>query len=129
MKNNKGATTMKKLFITAVMILATATTIFAAGIMERDLNRNIIQGAAPDGNLSQLLTVNATTIDMTSTLWWDLYPPSTGCKYRLMPLSTSTKSLYPQFTVPDGTKTGYVINRNTAFVNFSGCTSAELQRM
>jgi hypothetical protein len=112
---------MKKL----ILILLLIPTISFATLLSKDGNGNIVQGAAPDGLLSQTLTINSATIDMSSNLWWGLYAP-TACKVRLMP--TTAKGAYPTFTAPVNTLTQRYINRNTPFVNFSGCTSGELQR-
>ena len=111
---------MKKLAIALVLI---ATSCFAGGL--EIVDRIPVQGAAPNGFLSRLLTVNSTTIDLSKNIWWGLYAPSTGCKYRIMP--TSAKGSYPQFTAIDGTITSRVRNSATKFVNFSGCTLAELE--
>ena len=115
---------MKKLITLALVLMATAA--FAGGTLERDgSNSAIIQGYAPDGLKSQILTVNSTTIDMTNDLYWSLYS-TTACKFRQMP--TSAKGAYPQFTVPASERIGFVVHKNTKFVNYSGCTSGELNR-
>lgn len=110
--------------LTVALVLVVSAG-YAASPLERDADRNVIQGPAPNGLLSQILTVNSTTIDMSKTTWWGLYAP-TACKYRLMP--TSAKGAYPQFTVPEAQTTSMLVNRNTKFVNYSGCTSGELSR-
>lgn len=104
-----------------------ATTVLAAemGRLEQSIDKVTVQGAAPNGLLSQLLTVASTTIDLTGSLWWNLDSP-TACKYRLMP--TTAKSTYPQFTVHADTPIGWVVNKLTPFINFSGCTSGGLSR-
>jgi len=114
---------MKTLILAILLIASTA---FAGGALEKDASNQLaIQGFAPNGLLSQVLTVNSTTIDMSNSLYWSLYS-TTACKYRMMP--TSAKGAYPQFTVPASERIGFVINRNTAFTNFSGCPSGELSR-
>lgn len=114
---------MKKLIILAVLLVA--SQVFAEGLLQQTENMKDIQGAAPNGYLSQVLTVNSTTIDMSSNLWWGMYAP-TACKFRLLP--TTAKAAYPAFTMPATTLTGFLVNKNTKFVNFSGCTSGELYR-
>lgn len=95
------------------------------GGLQQDVTTNVVQGPAPNGTLSQILTVASTTVDATGSIWWGLYAPA-DCKYRLMP--TSAKASYPQHTAPGGSLTGRVVNSATPFVNFSGCTGGELQR-
>lgn len=115
---------MKKLITLALLLMA--TTALAGGKLEKDLNGNLIQGFAPDGNYSQTLTVASVTYDMTSDMMWSLYAPSTGCKIRITP--TSAKGSFPQHTIPDAMHIVRVVNRNTPFINYSGCTNGELQR-
>lgn len=112
---------MKKLIIALLLL----PTLAFATLLQKDSNGYVMQGAAPDGTLSQTLTVNSVTIDMSSNLWWGLYAP-TACKVRLMP--TTAKASYPTFTAPINTLTQRYINKLTPFVNFSGCTNGELQR-
>lgn len=113
---------MKK---TLFLLLFIPSLAFAAhpGMMENDSNGRPMQGAAPNGLLSQTLTVNSTTIEMN--LWWGMYTP-VDCKVRIMP--TTAKGSYPQFTALSGTFTSRLVNRLTPFINFSGCTGGELQR-
>lgn len=117
---------MKKI-MAVLIVLALATNVFAAGgLMEPDGNRRPINGAAPNGLYSVIMTVNSATIDLSDDLWWGVYAPSAGCKFRLLP--TSAKGSYPAFTVPDGQLFGFVVNRATPFLNLSGCTLAERYR-
>lgn len=113
---------MKKLLLLLLLIpnLAFAAP---AGMMENDSNGRPVQGGAPNGLLSQTLTVASTTVEMD--LWWGMYT-SVDCKVRLMP--TTDKGGYPQFTAVGGTFTSRLVNRITPFINFSGCTGGELQR-
>ena len=108
-----------------LVILLTASTVFANGLMEKDRNGNIVQGFAPNGTLSQTLTVNSVFVDMSDSLYWNLYA-ITACKLRITP--TAAKASYPTFTAAVNTNVGRFVNRNTPFVNFTGCTNGELQR-
>lgn len=111
----------------AILLVIVPATVFAAGtgMLEKDLNGYAIQGGAPNGELSQTLTVASTTVDGTGSIWWALYAP-VDCKVRIMP--TTAKSTYPQFTAVGGVLTSRLVNRTTAFINFSGCAGGELQR-
>lgn len=122
---------MKKLIlVTFIMAAMTAVTAFAGngGTLEKDQNVQLIQGAAPNGFLSQILTVNSTTIDMRTNLWWGMYTPSTTatCKFRILP--STSKGSYPAFTAPGGERVAYVVHNLTRYVNYSGCTNSELMR-
>lgn len=114
---------MKKLIIAAILLITSSA--FAAGVIQTDGQGQAIQGGAPNGFLSQLLTVNSTTVDMTNNIYWSLYS-TTACKYRIMP--TTAKGVYPAFTIPASERVSFVVNQNTKFINFSGCTSGELSR-
>lgn len=116
---------MKKFVFLLALLLSTSAFAAEKGFLERDLNGAAVQGGAPNGLLSQTLTLNPATIDASGSLWWSLYAP-VACKVRLMP--TSANGAYPQFTAPAGVTTSRYVNRATPFVNFSGCTGGELQR-
>ena len=113
--------------IIALLMLCVTTTAFAAstGFAEKDLNGHILQGGAPNSALTQALTVVSTTVDMSGSIWWSLYTPN-DCKFRITP--TSAKDAFPQDTAVGGGRTGFLVNRLSPFVNFSGCTNAVLQR-
>jgi hypothetical protein len=112
--------------IVTVAVLCLAVSSYSATPpLETDGNRNGVQGAAPNGLLSQILTVGSTTFDLSDNIWWGIYSP-VACKYRLMP--TSAKAAYPQFTILAGERLGVVRHKFTKFVNYSGCTGAELSR-
>lgn len=108
----------------ALMALMVSSVAVAGGFMERDSDKVAVQGFAPDGTLSQLLTVNSVTFDMSKRLAYGVYAPSAGCKVRSM--ATSAKGANVQRTVIDGQVTVRVVNRASPFVNFSGCTAAEI---
>jgi len=116
---------MKSLFLLLVLAAATSAGAAETGYLERDYSGTVLQGGAPNGLLSQTLTINSTTIDGTNSIWWSLYSPA-ACKVRLMP--TSVTGSYPQFTAPVGVSLSRFVNKVTPFINFSGCTSGELQR-
>ena len=79
---------------------------------------------APNGKKDINLTVNSTTVDMRLDNGWALYTP-TACVYRTM--STATKAGLKR-TLPANTYNQRYVNPKTPFINFSGCTSGELQR-
>ena len=116
---------MKKFILLLALVVATPALAAETGFLERDHNGSVLQGGAPNGLLSQTLTVYSTTIDGAGSIWWSLYPP-TACKVRLMP--TSAKGSYPQFTAPVGVTISRFVNKATPFINLSGCTDGELQR-
>ena len=116
---------MKKFILLLALVAATSVGAAETGFLERDHNGSVLQGGAPNGLLSQTLTVYSTTVDARGSIWWALYPP-TACKVRLMP--TSAKGAYPQFTAPVGVTISRYVNKATPFINLSGCTDGELQR-
>jgi len=80
---------------------------------------------APNGNKTQSLTVNSTTINMTTDTAYSILA-TTGCKARLMP--TSAKGTIKQFTPTVGVWNTADRNKLTPFLNLSGCTNGELRR-
>jgi hypothetical protein len=113
---------MKRTLFTFLILLAFATTTFAAGLLVKDQNLHIVQGPAPHGAKTLDLTSASTTVDMSSDLWWALYTPVV-CYVRYMPLSTSTKASYKQSPMPSETWVGRGVNPATPFANFSGCAT------
>lgn len=85
-----------------------------------------IQQHASNGKDAVNLTVNSTTKNFTGKTSWELYAPSSGCKFRNM--STLTKAGL-QRTWPNGVRQSHFINPATPYANFSGCTAAELDDM
>lgn len=79
---------------------------------------------APNGKKDRNLTVNSTVVDMRLDNGWATWTP-TACSYRTM--STATKAGLKR-TLPANTYNQRYVNSKTPFVNFSGCTSGELQR-
>ena len=116
-----------KRIIFALLLLSLCVNCFAAsvGTIETDNNGVYVQGGSPNGTLSQILTVNSVVISNATTpwLWWKIYTPN-ACKYRIM--TTSAKGSYPQFTLLAGERLSSNVNKLTPYVNFSGCTNAEL---
>lgn len=113
-------------FLCVCLILVASSASANKGLLELDGNRIPVQGAAPNGLYSAIMTVASTTISVVDDAWWGIYAPTTGCKFRLLP--TSAKGSYPAFTVPDGQVFGFVVNKATPFLNLSGCTLAERYR-
>lgn len=85
-----------------------------------------IQQHASNGKDAVNLTVNSTTKNFIGKTSWELYAPSSGCKFRNM--STLTKAGL-QRTWPNGVRQSHFINPATPYANFSGCTAAELDDM
>ena len=117
---------MKKLII-ALLLASTAasaeTTLVGGNVP--------IQAFAPNGTLSQLLTIASTTIDMTGYAQYAVYAASgTTCFKRLMP--TSTKPANPATYVaspvlPVTTWIHRAKNPATPFVNMTGCTGGYVE--
>lgn len=117
---------MKKFALCFVLcLIPLAAWAASTGLLEKDLNFNVIQADAPNGMLSQQLTVNTATVDLTNSLWWELYSP-TACKYRIM--DTSDKTGHPQFSTATAERIQHHVNKATPFLNLSGCTNGELLR-
>jgi hypothetical protein len=80
-----------------------------------------IQGYSQNGRArKQLLTVASITFNNHSTIAWGVYAP-TACSYRLM---TSATKVGMKQTLPVGSLS-VVINPDSYFTNFTGCTLAE----
>lgn len=114
---------MKKLSL-ILAVLACAASAAASQYLQPAVN-GTVQGFAPDGTLSQALTVNSVTIDLSTSIAFGVYSPS-DCIARVLP--TSAKGSYPSFTVPGGNWLIRVRNQATPFLNLSGCTNGHLQR-
>lgn len=114
---------MKKLILLMLMIPCLS---FGAGMIERDSNGHVIQGFAPNGLESAVLTVNSTTYDMSNTIAFSVYSP-VDCRIRFMATSAKTGSVSEP--VISGAWDVFVVNRNTPFVNLSGCTAGYKRAM
>jgi len=116
---------MRLLFsiVFAVMLAATAyadragLTVDAYGVR--------VQGFASNGAEDVNLTIASRTIDMTNEVAWSIYVPDANCKFRTM--STATKQGLKR-SVPATTWMTRNVHPRSMFINFSGCTSGELQR-
>lgn len=110
---------MKKLLI-FVLFAAIPIAVYAAdsGKLETDGRGTIVQGASPRGDRTVALTGISYTTDGTG-VWWGPYCAADS-KGRFM--STSAKGTFKQFTIPSGSRTGFVVNKATPFFNISGCT-------
>lgn len=114
-----------KTLIIALLLVATAA--FAKGPLEKDTRYNTpIQGFAPNGLVSVLLTVAGTTVDAGSLLAIAVYSPI-DCKVRFMATTSKTGSV--SHTLLGGQRTTFVINRTTPFVNLSTCTGGDYMGM
>jgi hypothetical protein len=115
---------MKKLIV-AIFLLCSASA-FANGVLQMNGNMNVpIQGFAPNGLSSALLTVNNVTYDMTNYLAFSVYSPA-DCKIRLTATSSRNGSISEP--VIGGQWNTIVVNSSTPFASFSGCTSGYLRR-
>lgn len=115
---------MKKSLTIMAVLLALASTTFAAGFLERDGDAVRVQVFAPNGNFGQALTVNSVTLDLTNALMYGVYAPGAGCKIRLM--DSTTKNGHYASTSIAATWTVRAVNRATPFLNLSGCTTGEV---
>lgn len=119
---------MRYYLFTILVLAGLCATVFAA---ESDLIGSKVQTFAPNGSLTQTLTVNSATVDMSSNVLWSLYTPaSTTCYYRLMPsaLTGANKTAYKNALIPVSTHVIRAKNPNTPFINMSGCTAGYLER-
>lgn len=115
---------MKKLLTLGLLLLASAA-LAAKPNLPADRGGQKLQGLAPDARKGSALGVASVTVDMTDDVGYTVYVPGSGCKFRTM--STATRA-GNQRTVPAGAWLERRIGAGSAFINFSGCTSGELQR-
>lgn len=113
---------MKRLLLLAVFFASAAYA--ARPDLPVDGKGVRVPGFAPDGKKDVALTVNSQTVDMRNDLSWSQYAPG-ACKFRTM--STATKAGATR-TLPAANWNARNVNQSTPFINFSGCTSGELQR-
>lgn len=115
---------MKKIFLAILVVCCAATAFAAKANMPVDGLGIRVNEFAPSGKKSVLLTVNSQTINATDDLHYSVYSP-TACSFRLM--STQTKAGI-KHTLPANATTTRAVNPASPYLNFSGCTSGELQR-
>ena len=116
---------MKKLIIAAILL--TATSAFAAGFLQQDASQQTkIQGFAPNGLYSAVLTVNSTEFDFSSFLAYSVYAPA-DCKVRIK--DSTTKTNHIQEPILGGQWNTIVVNKATPFADISGCTSGVIRKM
>lgn len=108
--------------IVAVMCLSFVA--WAKTELPKDGQKTKIMVHAPVAGSEQILTVNSTTVDMSSNISWGIYSP-VDCSYRTM--STATKAGI-QKTIPAGAWHVRGVREGSAFSNYSGCTGAQLER-
>jgi len=112
---------MKKLLV--IVLLLADVSAFAAGPLEKDTRYSTpIQGFAPNGLLSALLTVNSTTVNASDFLAISIYTP-VAAKVRFMATTSKTGSV--SHTLSADQRTTFVVNRTTPFVNISGATGGD----
>jgi len=111
---------MKKLLIVAGIVL-TAGVCWAVDSQQRDGNNQTISDFAPNGS-SQLLTVNKTTADTSSSLRWGIFAADANCKVRYQAAATIASEI--QTPIPASTWIVRGVNPKAAFINLSGCTNA-----
>ena len=115
---------MKK-FIVLIVLLCASVVIAASPEAQRDGVGYKMPIFSPDGRKDVSLTVNSSTVDMRNDIQWSAFAPG-DCSFRVM--STSTKVGLKRtikggsWTFPRGR------NSSTPFINFTSCTSGELQR-
>jgi len=118
-----------KFIIAMALVLITASAGFAG--LARDPNNNLIQGFAPNGMASQVLTVNSTTFDMTNqfTGFSIFAPTGTTCFIRIMKTSSKTGTVSEPVLPVAQWSAPLFVNPLTPFVNVSGCTAGWIRRM
>lgn len=109
---------MKKLFTLALVLIAASA--FAGGFMPKDSDQVKAPLFSPDGTTVTLLTVNSSTFDMTNYFMYAVVGTAATCKIRLMP--TSAKGAYASWLTPATMSQPFAVNKNTPFLNLSGCT-------
>lgn len=115
---------MKKFILIAFLVAIAATAYAAKPGLPVDGGGIRVMGFAPDGKKDITLAVTSQTVDMRNDLAWSQYAPG-ACKFRSM--TTATKAGLAR-TLPATTWNQRNVNASTPFINFSGCTSGELQR-
>jgi len=115
---------MKKASILICIIFAATLAFAAKPELPTDGSGVKIHDFAPTGQKSVALTVNSQTVNASDDLRYSIYSP-TACIFRMM--TTATKSGI-RHTLPANAVTARAVNPATPFLNFSGCTSGELQR-
>ena len=109
---------MKKLIVLSIVLISTIA--HGAGFQVRDKGGFASPLFTPDGNFTTLLTANSTTYDMTNAFSYSILGVS-GCKARTMP--TSTTGGYIAVGIPAGVWVTFGVNKNTPFLNLSGCAA------
>lgn len=115
-----------KCLITAALIILIAAGMARAAETSLVGGDRPIQTFAPNGTLTQLLTINSSTVDLSAYSMFGVYTPtSTTCFMRMMP--TTAKGARVAATVPVTTWTIRAKNPATSFLNLSGCAGGYLQ--
>lgn len=113
-------------FILIGLCLLLASNVFAANGDPGTFNQGqIVQGFAPNGLSSTVLTVASVTYDMKAYAAFSVYAPADGF-IRFMTSTSKVGSI--QEPVEVGHWNTFVVNKATPFVNFSGMTSGFLRR-
>ena len=122
---------MKNLYLLACLLLLAAGMAYADAIpsLQRDGDRTAVQGPAPKGELTTVLTAPGTVVDMSTSLGGGLYS-SVDCRVRYLPAANSTKSGYVQSVVPGGQYYIRIVNKpvpsagytGSVFWHISGCS-------
>lgn len=115
---------MIKLIVASILAVLCVSSAMANGDMPKDSDGTKAPIFSPDGRYVTLLTVNSTTTDLTSKFMYSVIGTAATCKLRLMP--TSAKGAYVSFPVPAAAWLTFAVNKNTPFVNLSGCTGGYL---
>lgn len=115
---------MRTKILTVILLLIAAVALAARPELPKDGAGVKVQGHAPTGSKDVTLTVASQTVNMTNDLSWSQYAPG-ACKFRTM--STATKAGIAH-TLPATTWNTRNVNATSPFLNFTGCTSGELQR-
>ncbi len=123
-----------KIFITIIAVLSLTVSAFATDLarvpflfLSGPNAPTAIQFFAPDGSLTQALSVASKTVNLSNNVLYGAYSGSGTCFIRLMPLSTSVKANYTQVPVPNTLWHVRAVNTKTPFANFSGCVAGYVQ--
>lgn len=119
---------MGKLFVLALVLLV-AGAAYGAQLSRDTGYRGIeIQGAAWDGTKTVVLTAASTIVDLSADIAYAAYTTAATCYVRLMPMANSNKAAYIKVPVLSETWDTAVVNKNTPFANYSGCSGGFLKR-
>lgn len=118
-------------FLSVILILMVVFTFenVLASSLSIDTTAVAIQGFAPDPYATASINEPSSKIfNVKGKLAWQFINTgnNNNCICRILP--TKDKLKFPKFTIEAGDRPIYVVHKNTAFLNLSGCTGVLLQQ-